>query len=209
MRQLAASLTFLAARRTTPQAHQHIEPRQAIAPDAKYFPYDTLHPVAIDGPGRHLFAGDDSKPRVSESIQPGKHGEIPARPDRAGSQRCRELIRTPQPRRARKTHPRRPAPAVQTASRARPFARRARSTPRPPRVRIRTRNPCVRLRFAIEGWNVRLVAMTILQRGPRCAADAPLCGVSGRRTVGAAGPHRRSKRAVFCRRLSSRQKARY
>jgi len=46
-------------------------------------------------------------------------------------------------------------------SRARPFARRARITARPPRLRIRTRNPWVRLRRTTEGWNVRFIA-TIL-----------------------------------------------
>lgn len=45
-----------------------------------------------------------------------------------------------------KTEPR------QTASRARPLARRARRTLRPPTVFIRARKPCVRLRLTTEGW---------------------------------------------------------
>ena len=38
-----------------------------------------------------------------------------------------------------------------TPSRERPLARRARITARPPRVRMRTRNPCVRLRRTLDG----------------------------------------------------------
>jgi hypothetical protein len=108
---------------------------------------------------------------------------MPARRNRAGSERRRKLTRTAQPCRSRKIHPRRPAPAVQTASRARPFARRARSTARPPRVRIRTRKPCVRLRRVTDGWYVRFICSlrpwksAVLQpltyHGVNLAAGAP------------------------------------
>src|SRR4029077_19897823 len=37
---------------------------------------------------------------------------------------------------------------------ARPLPRRRRITARPPRVRIRMRNPCVLLRLRLFGWNV-------------------------------------------------------
>jgi hypothetical protein len=40
----------------------------------------------------------------------------------------------------------------QTDRRARPFARRADRTLRPPTVFIRARNPCVRARRNFEGW---------------------------------------------------------
>jgi hypothetical protein len=43
------------------------------------------------------------------------------------------------------------ARARQTPRRERPFARRVRSTARPPRVFMRTRNPCVRLRRVVDG----------------------------------------------------------
>jgi len=52
---------------------------------------------------------------------------------------------------------RRSAAADQGTSRARPFARRAESTLRPPTVFIRARKPCVRLRLTTEGWNVRFI----------------------------------------------------
>lgn len=48
--------------------------------------------------------------------------------------------------------PRLPSDATQTARRWRPLARRARITLRPPRVRMRTRKPWVRLRRTTEGW---------------------------------------------------------
>jgi len=45
-------------------------------------------------------------------------------------------------------------PPAQAESRFRPFCRRRFSTSRPPLVRIRTRNPWVRFRFRLFGWNV-------------------------------------------------------
>jgi hypothetical protein len=44
-----------------------------------------------------------------------------------------------------------------TESLLRPLRRRAESTARPDRVRIRTRNPCVRLRRRLLGWYVRFI----------------------------------------------------
>lgn len=43
-------------------------------------------------------------------------------------------------------------------SRARPFARRALITARPPLVLIRARNPCLRARRRAFGWNVRFIS---------------------------------------------------
>jgi hypothetical protein len=45
----------------------------------------------------------------------------------------------------------------QTVSLARPLARRADSTLRPPTVLMRARNPCVRARRSLEGWYVRFI----------------------------------------------------
>jgi hypothetical protein len=63
-------------------------------------------------------------------------------------QRLGELRPAPQPRGARQAGG---SLAVQTLNRARPLARRARMTARPLRVRMRTRNPCVRLRRVTDG----------------------------------------------------------
>lgn len=51
---------------------------------------------------------------------------------------------------------------LQTPSRARPLARRARITARPPRVLMRTRKPWVLLRRTTEGWKVRFMMTLIL-----------------------------------------------
>ena len=48
--------------------------------------------------------------------------------------------------------------AIVTEIRLRPFARRRRSTSRPPRVFLRARKPCVRLRLLLCGWYVRFTA---------------------------------------------------
>ena len=47
--------------------------------------------------------------------------------------------------------------ADQTLTRARPLRRRAASTARPARVRMRSRKPCVFARRRLFGWNVRLL----------------------------------------------------
>src|SRR4029077_6025107 len=52
---------------------------------------------------------------------------------------------------------------VHTESLLRPLRRRAESTARPERVRMRTRNPWVRLRRRLLGWSVRLMG----RRNPR------------------------------------------
>jgi hypothetical protein len=46
----------------------------------------------------------------------------------------------------------------QTESRARPFARRADRTLRPPTVFMRARKPCVRARRIFDGWKVRFIS---------------------------------------------------
>jgi len=48
----------------------------------------------------------------------------------------------------------------QALSRSRPLRRRAASTARPARVRMRSRNPCVFARRRLFGWNVRLLTGT-------------------------------------------------
>jgi hypothetical protein len=50
--------------------------------------------------------------------------------------------------------------AGQTLTRARPLRRRAASTARPARVRMRSLKPCVFARRRLFGWNVRLLTET-------------------------------------------------
>jgi hypothetical protein len=49
--------------------------------------------------------------------------------------------------------------AYQALSLARPLARLARIIARPPGVRILARNPWVRARFSVLGWNVRFMSI--------------------------------------------------
>ena len=53
----------------------------------------------------------------------------------------------------------RPAHSLLTVRRLRPFERRRLRTSRPFFVLMRTRNPCVRLRWRVLGWNVRFPFM--------------------------------------------------
>jgi hypothetical protein len=80
--------------------------------------------------------------RLLISAQNDEKSALPPRRERA-----RELRSAAQPRFARQPGARR----LQTAKRARPLARRALITARPPRVFIRSRNPCVRARRVLEG----------------------------------------------------------
>lgn len=52
-------------------------------------------------------------------------------------------------------------PRTQALSLARPLARRALMTARPPRVRMRARKPCVRFLLISLGWNVRFMWVTL------------------------------------------------
>lgn len=60
-------------------------------------------------------------------------------------------------------------PNPQAEIRARPLARLRASTARPPRVRIRRRNPWVFLRLRLFGWKVFFTAPPILARRTRSA----------------------------------------
>jgi hypothetical protein len=59
--------------------------------------------------------------------------------------------------------------------RARPFPRRDASTERPARVLMRVRNPCVRARRRLFGWNVRF--MRVSSSGSTVAGEACVLGL--------------------------------
>lgn len=61
--------------------------------------------------------------------------------------------------------------AVVTEIRLRPFARRRRRTARPPRVFLRARKPCVRLRLLLWGWYVRLDTANLQGNAERSGID--------------------------------------
>ena len=113
----------------------------------------SLEPVAVHCARRHPAARDDPEPRLGQAVRPQVQPEIAPRPRCSRRERLLVVLAALQPRAAGQ----RAGAGNQTLNRARPFARRARSTPRPPRVRLRTRKPCVRLRRVTDGWYVRFI----------------------------------------------------
>ena len=136
------------AQRTAAQLDHHIHAAQAVASAAEHLAYQALRAIAVDRPARDPSTDDDTDARLTQPIGPGKHGEMAAHPDRTGRQGSTILFSTQQPHAARQ---RRPVGAAQTPNRERPLARLARNTARPPRVRMRTRKPWVRLRRVTDG----------------------------------------------------------
>lgn len=112
---------------------------------AKQLPQHALHPVAIDRAGKDALGDDEAKPRDAERVDSGEDTEARTlERSPAGEQRGDVGGSEPQPSTI--------SPAdSQTLNRARPLARRARITARPPRVRMRTRNPWVRFLRRTEG----------------------------------------------------------
>jgi hypothetical protein len=120
-----------------------------------------LQAIAIDG----ALGGSagDRKPqsRHADSARTRKHREeAVARPHGLGEYST-ELSRCIEASRERERsirRQRRAKPIDQGVNRARPLARLAFRTLRPPRVAIRARKPCVRLRRKLLGWNVLFIA---------------------------------------------------
>ena len=123
--------------RATPQLDHDIHAGRAPRHRAKDLSHHALHSIAIDRARRHAPAGDDPDARAGKVVWPDVQPEIPPHACVAGGERRGELLATMQPRAARQRAVRLP----QALNRARPLARRALSTPRPPRVRLRTRKP--------------------------------------------------------------------
>jgi len=120
---------------------------ELIAQLTEYFSNGTLHQGTCNRARRRMPADDDSETGLST------RRAVSAQDDKKLSlslcrKRTRELRLSAQPRFAGQTEARR----LQTAKRARPLARRALITARPPRVFMRSRKPCVRARRVLEGW---------------------------------------------------------
>ena len=106
------------------------------------FPRKPLAAIAIDGSRGRLPAGDDAKPSMLHRIGNGSHDEVAARHGAARAQNVLKLDALAKDRgRALADALSEGYPCRQTASRARPFARRALMTARPALVFIRTRKP--------------------------------------------------------------------
>jgi len=133
--------------RATPQLNHNINASWPLGHGTKHLPHHALHSIAVDRARRDAPAGDDTDTRLGQAVGPDVKGEIAPRPRFTVRQRRAEMLAPLQPRAARQ----RAIPLAQALNRARPLARRARSTPRPPRVCMRARKPWVRLRRFTEG----------------------------------------------------------
>jgi len=134
------------------QANQDVARSEPLLMSAKPLPQHALCATSVDRAREDTLRNDDTQPGETDCVGLEHDAETGAF-DRARSEQGND-IPVPEPLRAAK------APAIaraQTPNRARPLARRARSTARPPRVRIRTRNPCVRFLRTTEGWKVRFI----------------------------------------------------
>jgi hypothetical protein len=112
---------------------------------AKPLPEHALRAIAVDRAREDTLRNDKTQSADANGIALEQHAKTRAL-DGPPSRQERSDICGTEPLSTAKT----PALA-QTLKRARPLARRARSTARPPRVRMRTRNPCVRFLRTTEG----------------------------------------------------------
>src|SRR5688572_15079324 len=118
-----------------------------MARPAKRLARHALEAIPVHRAPRGLGAGDDPEARLAQAVGPQIHPEMTPGARRPGRERLPVVLPAQQPRAARQLAGTRD----QTANLARPFALRARTTLRPPRVRIRTIKPCVRLRRVFDG----------------------------------------------------------
>ena len=116
-------------------ANEYVAASKARLLLAKQLPQHPLHPIAIDRAWKHALGNDDAKSGNAERIGSNEHAE-PGAPERRAAREQRGDIGGPEPQPSAIS-----LADAQTLSRARPLARRARITARPPRVRMRTRNP--------------------------------------------------------------------
>jgi len=140
-------ISFDFCRRNLSRGHadQDVAAPQACLLMAKQLPQHALHAVAIDRAGEDALGDDEAEPRDAECVDSGEDTEARTlERSPAGEQRGDVGGAEPQPSTVS-------AADSQTLNRARPLARRARITARPPRVRMRTRNPWVRFLRRTEG----------------------------------------------------------
>src|SRR5688572_3625544 len=133
--------------------HQ-VRPRELVP--AKAFPQQALGTVPGDRPSQAAGSGEPEatvRPRVVDGHQ-REEGTVEPQ---AFPQDALELRPRAQPFRRPEPWARRAGGRGYAPIRLRPFWRRRFSTRRPPLVRMRTRNPWVRFRLRLFGWNVRFM----------------------------------------------------
>jgi hypothetical protein len=125
------------------QPDQDVAASKSPLMGAKTFTQHPFHPVAVYGTRKYALGNNETEPRdtqricLEEYVEPGALYGSPSckQPGNVGCTKSLPATVT----------------LAQTLKRARPLARRARSTARPPRVRIRTRKPWVRFLRITEG----------------------------------------------------------
>src|SRR5690606_18060661 len=149
-----------------------------------------LDAVALDGRGRHLARHRQPQSRRDQPVRCGQQGKKGIGRTNAVAEDARERFRFQQTPGAGKPEAliSRLSRRDYGQSRARPLARRAASTLRPPLVAMRARKPWVRLRRRLLGWNVLFMTA------------GPLLLLSGCKKTSRAGARRKGgkiKRQVF------------
>ena len=141
---------------------EHVDGRQHRLGESELFADHATNAIAHDG-----VLGNTSRDRHAKA---GAHAGVCAVLDfeqgtmdapRSGAQRG-EISRSQQARRAWQAQSRLPCYGIRCL---RPFARRAFSTARPPRVFMRARKPCVRACLSLPGWKVRFIAVLEVRSG--------------------------------------------
>jgi len=128
--------------------HDHIEATQFILLSAKHFADLPLDPVAPDRLRCHARRHADPEAGAQKIVRGDAHLKNVIAESASLPECCSEFFSPGDAARPGEAVP----DAIQGDSRARPFARRALSTARPPLVLMRARKPCVRLRLSLLGW---------------------------------------------------------
>jgi hypothetical protein len=127
------------------QRHQIIRPTQTRSREPESLFHHPADSIAVNRARQVPFRHAHCKACSRQSIL-GPHYYEPATvASRSMAQRPKATLLS------KPSATRQPSVDDHTASRARPFARRARNTARPPRVLSLARNPCVRCRRVLEG----------------------------------------------------------
>lgn len=144
--------------------HDHdVDGRKIGLMQAKGFACLPLDPVANDGGRRRLARDSQPQPGMVQPVRGRKQGKKPVGRTLAFTENASERFRFQQALVTRK-------PELIAGigirpygqSRARPLARRALSTLRPPLVAMRARKPWVRLRRRLLGWYVLFMTAYLL-----------------------------------------------
>jgi hypothetical protein len=152
MARLGAGHRDVGAQNDALDAQHDVEGEDGGTRRAHDFAQAPAQAISIDGPPHH-FAPDDIADAAGRLRgRGGNQLQEPPVMTGTGLEYRLERGRTAKAIPGRSSTRGRRRNVRQTASRARPLARRADSTLRPPTVFMRARNPCVRARRIFDGW---------------------------------------------------------